>query len=221
MNGRAGVRRRSVALLLVSAVLGCDGSTPGRDEGAADPGSRPWPDSVRSVVSGLRESDQRIRQELVAVLQAGPEPDTVALRRLAARQDSVDRANTARLKAVIRQFGWPSRPRAGAEATGAAFLVVQHATHDLPFQKEYLAFLRAEHREGRASGEAVALLTDRTRQAEGELQLYGTQARLADGRVVLDPIEDSAGVDERRAELGLVPLSEYVDSLERAYGREE
>jgi hypothetical protein len=90
--------------------------------------------------------------------------------------------------------------------------------HDIPFQKEYLAFVQEEFQKGQAPGDAVALLTDVTRVAEGQRQLYGTQINIEDGRLVVQPIEDEARVDERRAALGLGTLAEYVARVKQVYG---
>jgi hypothetical protein len=51
----------------------------------------------------------------------------------------------------------------------------------------------------------------------GEPQVYGSQASITDGRVIFAPIADSAGVDARRAEMGLPSLSEYRRVLDSVY----
>lgn len=201
------------ALLLVRCGNAPDQSGAGEDRHRAA-----WDRAVVSEVLGMEVADQAVRQRAIALMQAGPQTDTLAFKQLVAEQDSVDRANTARLKAIVDEHGWPSKPLVGEEVAGAAFLIVQHATHDLVFQKEYLAFLEQEHEAGRVSGEPVALLTDRTRQAEGRPQLYGTQMNIEDGRLVVDSIENEDRVDERRAALGLPPLTEYVERVKEAYG---
>jgi hypothetical protein len=40
---------------------------------------------------------------------------------------------------------------------------------------------------------------------------------MRDGQLVLDPIADSAGVDARRARMGMMPLSEYVRLMDSMY----
>ena len=56
---------------------------------------------------------------------------------------------------------------------------------------------------------------------DGKLQVYGTQAKPFDqwkGTVpVLEPIEDEANVNKRRAEVGLFPLSDYLRMLKDMY----
>jgi hypothetical protein len=58
------------------------------------------------------------------------------------------------------------------------------------------------------------MLTDRIEVKAGRRQVYGTQLSLKDGRFVLDPIADSAGVDARRQRLGLMPLAEYLRKID-------
>jgi hypothetical protein len=80
-----------------------------------------------------------------------------------------------------------------------------------------LPVLVAAYRRGEADGQDVALLTDRLAGARGEPQVYGTQMDLRDGRIVMKPIRDSAGVDARRAAMGLPPMREYLRVLDSVY----
>src|SRR4030095_16431980 len=78
-----------------------------------------------------------------------------------------------------------------------------------------LPAIEQAHARGDLKGEAVAMLVDRVQVHEGSPQTYGTQISLHDGRWVLDPIADSAHVDERRARMGVPPPAEdlaLVDS---------
>jgi hypothetical protein len=51
--------------------------------------------------------------------------------------------------------------------------------------------------------------------------VYGTQAKAPPNwkghEPVLEPIEDEANVDKRRAEVGLPPLAEYLLMLKKVY----
>jgi hypothetical protein len=48
---------------------------------------------------------------------------------------AVDAANTARMKRIIAERGWPGRSMVGADGAQAAWLLVQHADHDPAFQR--------------------------------------------------------------------------------------
>ena len=159
------------------------------------------------------EQDQAIRNELIKKGVEKPDPSVLA------RMTAIDASNTERMKAIIRRYGWPSPSLVGRDGTEAAFLLVQHAK--LTFQKEALPLVEKAYRKGELSGQSYALLLDRVLVGEGKPQVYGTQAKPFDQwkghEPVLEPIEDEANVDKRRAEVGLFPLSEYRELLKRMY----
>jgi hypothetical protein len=107
----------------------------------------------------------------------------------------------------------------GSDGANAAFLLVQHADRDTAFQASVLPLLERAYAAGDAEGPQVALLTDRLAVARGRRQVYGSQADIVGGRVVLKPIADSASVDARRARVGLPPLADYVRLLDSVYTR--
>ena len=157
--------------------------------------------------------DQAIRGELI---KKGIEhPDKAVL----ARMQAIDDSNTKRMRAIVRQHGWPGPELVGKDGTEAAFLLVQHS--NLAFQKEMLPLVQNAYRSGKLSGQSYALLLDRVLVGEGKPQVYGTQAKRIEEwkgkEPVLEPIEDEANVDKRRAEVGLSPLAEYIELLKRLY----
>lgn len=165
----------------------------------------------------MEQKDQAIRQRLMALRQAGESVPAEVM----ARMDSLDRSHADRLKALIDAHGWPRPDQVGTDGVGAAFLIVQHATHDPAFQERSLEWLRTAYADSAATGQQVALLTDRVRVQQGKPQLYGTQARIQDSTIVFRPIADSAGVDARREALGMMPLGEYARLLRKMYLSQE
>jgi hypothetical protein len=67
--------------------------------------------------------------------------------------------------------------------------------------------------DGEVSAVDVAYLVDRVRVNEGRPQLYGTQFWTVEGAVVPRPIEDEAGLEARRATLGLKTMEAYEARL--------
>jgi VWFA-related protein len=63
----------------------------------------------------------------------------------------------------------------------------------------------------------VAGLVDRMRVDAGMKQLFGTQVKVANGFLVLTPIEAEAQVDDRRKQFGMPPLAAHLRDLERQY----
>lgn len=172
---------------------------------------------------GLRDSllqrmavDQAIRDTFAAQLRStGTITPAVGK-----HMQAVDSANTAWLKPLIQRFGWPPVAAVGRDGVQAAFLLVQHADHDPAFQAQALPLLDTAYVQGNIDGQSLAMLTDRVAKAQGRPQRYGTQATIRDGKVTIDPIEDSARVDTRRARMGLPPLAAYKRILDSAYARQ-
>ncbi|MBI3468052.1 MAG: HEAT repeat domain-containing protein, partial [Planctomycetes bacterium] len=131
----------------------------------------------------------------------------------------LDAKNTARMKEIVEGHGWPGKRLVGSDGAGAAWLLVQHADRDLPFQKRCLELLQTMPT-GEVEPRNIAYLIDRVRVAENKKQLYGTQfASSADGQFQPLPIEDADSVDERRAAVGLPPLKEYLAKAKEGLAR--
>ena len=123
----------------------------------------------------------------------------------------VDVANTDRLREIVAAYGWPGRALVGDEGADHAWLIAQHADHQLDSQRLFLKELRGAVEAGDAPARHLAYLTDRVAMNEGRPQRFGTQVgAMQDGAAVPWPIEDPDDVDERRAAMGLPPLSEYL-----------
>jgi hypothetical protein len=133
---------------------------------------------------------------------------------LGAKAEEVDKANTAWLKGVIEKHGWPTVALVGTNGAHAAWLLVQHADRDRPFQRHCLNLMAALPK-GAISQSDFAYLTDRVLLAEDKKQLYGTQFELIDGKLKPRPLEDEPNVDNRRAAVGLQPLAEYLALAEQ------
>jgi hypothetical protein len=160
-------------------------------------------------------TDQAAREAFMLKRQSGGIFDSLDIARLTA----VDTSNTAWLKRVVARQGWPTRAQVGLDGVRAALVLVQHADLDSAFQSRILPLIQQSYAAGDLPGADVAVLTDRVAVSHGRPQLYGTQAKLVNGRWVAAPIADSSSVDLRRAKAGLPPLRDYfrvLDSLATA-----
>lgn len=198
---------RLTALALSLLALACN-----TQERSALP---PWDDTLRAELVRRVATDQAARERIVEALRAGAVPDSA----LFVEMRGVDSSNALWLRETVARHGWPDRDVVGDEGARAAFLLVQHADHDTAFQAAMLPALEAAFRRGQATGQSVALLTDRLAVARNEPQVYGSQTTTVDGRLTFHPIADSAGVDARRARMGLPPLNEYRRVLDSVYGK--
>jgi hypothetical protein len=178
-------------------------------------------DAVRRELVRMGEDDQKHRQEMMDLMDrvAGSDSEKMAKKwkQAVERQNDLDGKNRQRLDEIVKQHGWPKKSVFGEEASGVAFLIVQHA--ELDYQKKYLPLIKDAVAQKEARRADLAMLEDRILTREGKKQVYGTQLRLnqTTQRMELYPIEDEANVDSRRAGVGLEPLAEY---LKRGFGIE-
>jgi hypothetical protein len=169
-----------------------------------------WHAGLRPELLARLARDQAVRDTFMTQLnQTGKlTPELVA------SMTAVDSANLAWLKPLLLTYGWPTRAAIDTDGVQAVFLMVQHADRDPAFQAAMLPKIEAAYQSGEIDGQSLALLTDRVAKAQGRPQVYGTQTT-GHGRIlVIDPIDDSAGVDARRAKLGLPPLAVYKRFLD-------
>lgn len=185
--------RRAFALVLL---LGCTRSATQRAPSAASaPRTTTIDDSLRRELLGRLDVDQRARERLIAKGRAGQPVDSADVVQLR----TVDSLNTHWLTALIQRRGWPSRSVVSPDGANAAFILVQHPDRDTAFQAAVLPLITYAVAVGEADGQDVVLLTDRLAVARMHLQIYGAQADVTRGHVVIKPIADSLHVDERRA----------------------
>lgn len=169
-------------------------------------------EKLRQELLNLMREDQDARRPLVGLYKLCSDPEEIKRTNLPAVKhlDEIDHRNTKRMKEVVKQCAWPGKSLVSTDGAHAAWILVQHADHDRPFQKQCLELLKAAVKNGEATGEQLAYLTDRVRVGEKQKQIYGTQVRLVDGKLQPCPLEDEANVDKRRKEVGLMPLAAYL-----------
>jgi hypothetical protein len=134
----------------------------------------------------------------------------------AADLDGVDAALTSQLKEVVAKHGWPTIALVGIKASNAALLILIH-TRDHEWQRSLLGQLETLADTGKIDGSAVATLIDKELVSEGRLQRYGTQFKEVNGGMAMIGAEDPAGLDARRARVGLPPMDAYKGMLEGMY----
>lgn len=166
--------------------------------------------ALRTNLLSMAHNDQQARNAMIATgLKDKKASQAVA---------NTDTANLKQLKSIVDKQGFPTVGQVGKRGVEAAFLLTQHADSDPEFQEHILAILKTRTGSEAVSGWDFALLTDRVLGKQGKLQLYGTQFNNKSGRWVPNPIEDPAHVDQRRAALGLPPLSDYTCMIKTMYG---
>jgi hypothetical protein len=159
------------------------------DSMSEDPPAAP---SLRKELLDRMKRDQKVREHPVA-----------------SAWEKVDQENQTWLKTVVDEFGWPGKSLVGSDGANAAWLLVQHATHDRLFQKRCLSLMQTAPK-GEVAQRDVAYLSDRVREGDKKRQRYGTQLREVDGKLVVNEVEDPAKLNRLREELGMMPIEIYL-----------
>jgi VWFA-related protein len=124
--------------------------------------------------------------------------------------------NTPKLCSILNEFGWPTLNLVGQDGVDAAFFLLKN-TSPFELQRDLLPVIIAATMKGEIARPDFAGYIDRLRLSAGLKQLFGTEATISNGLLVLYPIDGEAEVDRRREQYGLPPLKEYIRTLERLY----
>jgi hypothetical protein len=122
----------------------------------------------------------------------------------------LDSLNVIKVSRILDQRGWLGPDIVGKRGNQTLFLVIQHA--NLPVQLKYLPMIREAVKNGKAIAADVAMLEDRVNIRQNKKQVYGSQVGRdnATGEFYVFPLEDPDHVDERRAQVGLGTMRDYV-----------
>lgn len=161
-------------------------------------------EALRRELSAMLDVDQAIRQKQIA---AGWKD-----RLLNEEQKKIDVRNTARLREIFKQHGFPGNSLVGKDGAFAAYMIIIHSP-SLELKREALPHVEKGLAKGELPPVAVAGLTDKVLVTEGKPQRYGTHYDFRDGLMVMAEVEAASRLDSRRAELGLEPIAEYAQNL--------
>jgi hypothetical protein len=165
--------------------------------------------ALKAELLKMGEEDQRLRSTIQAHMKGEATDSTKdQIAELWKKQEEIDKRNMKRLEEIIKQHGWPGKSLVGEEASGAAFLILQHA--EPAMLEKYFPLLKEAAAKGEASPVEAAMMEDRVLMYQGKKQIYGTQLHTVEGKYELYPVEDEENVDARRAAVGLPPLAEYL-----------
>jgi hypothetical protein len=165
--------------------------------------SEDWRDLL--IAAARRDLETRARLAASGALFDGYHPE----------MEAVHAENVRLLDRAIEDIGgWPVRSSFGDDGAGAAFLIAQHAIGLPAFQRRALAMLLEVVAAGEINPVDVAYLSDRIAVFEGRPQVFGTQFDW-DETALLSPAEiaEPERVDERRASVGLAPLSDAIGEM--------
>jgi len=123
-----------------------------------------------------------------------------------------DSINRIQAKDILSKYGWPKLSDIGRDGQNNLWLIVQHADDDVFFQQTALsAMLKLKNTE-ELNLENYAYLYDRVKCNLNYKQFYGTQVNWSTHGQAdsFKSIIDENSIDDRRKDMGMVPLEIYA-----------
>jgi len=205
-------------LLSISATLVCFQSVAGQDRCLSQ-------DQIRSIVAQVNSRQQlplnkKLRDELLKLKKKDQERlnKSIAEKKPDASIERIrnsEENNAGRLCPILKQYGWPTTGLVGGDGVEAAFQLLRNSVPQL--KVDLLPVIVAATSVGEVSRPSFASYVDRLRLDAGLKQLFGTQATIMNGFLVLFPIEAEAQVDARRKQFEMPPLAGYLRFLQAKY----
>ncbi len=163
------------------------------------------------VLSTWLGAAQAAPADVQAQLQAWREQDQAMMGQPEGPATQAERRQlTERFRQWVKAHGWPLRSEVGASGAQSAWLLVQHADHDLAWQREALGLMEALLPRGEVNPSDLAYLRDRVAMATNGRQSYGTQgACQGPGQWEPFAIEAPESLERRREAMELGPMSRY------------
>jgi hypothetical protein len=167
------IRRSIVAACIVGLANALSPSGSGDDGGG--PKQKPAPAKVKD--EGLRREllertaeEQKLRMKWIKLeAKTGADPQSIKkeIDLTLTKLTEIDARNRARMKEIVDRYGWPGKSLVGGDGSNAAWLLVQHADPDHPFQKRCVGLL----------ADAVKLLPSTSRTLRTECVSLRTRSR--------------------------------------------
>lgn len=166
---------------------------------------------VKKQLQEMIDQDQLLRLKILQQMESNNscnfDPELVL------EMEKLDKQNTNALKTILNTYSWINISSFGQEADHNAWLLVQHADHDIEFQKKVLGMLEKLYPLKETRPDHFAYLYDRVAKNENRLQRYGTQGNIINGKWIPDEIENIEKLDAYRYTIGLPPYEQYLNQL--------
>lgn len=175
-------------------------------------------DSLYSQISAqldtIFDKDQDIREYYYAERRQGKDKDSPEMKALLDSMIIVDSRNLTVVNELIEKYGFLGTSMKTIKSRSAMFAVIQHASTEA--KDRLLPVLYHALRNGELEPAQFAYIEDRMLGDNENVQKYGTQYIIQDGKVVISPpLIDSTKVDTYRKSVGLEPLEKYIDQINK------
>jgi len=195
-----------IAILVFLSFIACSENK--KNKQTADPIVEVDLVSLLDTVWSMEQTPIRMRDSLMKIY--GTESELVQI-----QQDLYKKNHAVNEKKIIEMLdkqGWPNNEIIGERGNLTICNVIQHS--EIEVRQKYLPMMKVAVREKKLEPRFLARAEDRLATDKGELQIYGGQVKFYPETKTFDvwPIFDPEHVDERRAEIGLGPIAEFLGS---------
>jgi hypothetical protein len=171
----------------------------------------PSNEGLRSEILEARALDQKARQKVIEAMNGSLQNQIPV--EIQNEIIEIDQAHNFIIKKTIETFGWPGLSLIGKDGSSAFWLLVQHQDRDIALQVKCLNLLEEAVNKGEASHQDLAFLMDRVLKNQNLPQLYGTQWKNENGKMILYPVQDPEFLDARREQMHLSTFEDYKKEL--------
>lgn len=173
---------------------------------------RNYDHKLKSRLDSIHLRDQMPRHAYLAALRETPQDSGLVRARLRDMQLN-DSINQIEVFDILDTYGWPSSEIVGG-SNFSIWEVVQHTS--LEAVEKYLPLFQKAAADNELNKSFVAMMEDRCNMWRNRPQKYGTQCvRNENGEFVPYTLLDPENVDKWRAKMGLPPLQEYIQQMNR------
>ncbi len=168
--------------------------------------------SLITQLDTIHQDDQKYRLQADELLKKSrSDSENIELINLIELTEEKDSINLLKVEKILDEYGWLGADVIGKQGNSTLFLVIQHS--DLETQLKYFPMMREAVKIGNAKGKDFALLVDRVAMKQGNRQIYGSQIKIDGEEFYVYPVIEPEKVNERRAEVGLGPIEDYVKNV--------
>jgi hypothetical protein len=169
--------------------------------------------ALRRKINLMVISDQQLRYKKVQT------KDAKELEKIDQDIRESDQKNWLEAKNIVGTYGWPKLSDIGKDGQNNLWLIVQHADHDVSFQRKVLEKMKPLIESKEVNLENYAFLSDRVLCNLNYLQEYGTQVNWTSNGMASSfrDINQEWNTNQERKKIGLPSLEIYALSYGFAY----
>lgn len=174
---------------------------------------------LRTQIDAMCQQDQKWLNLLIRFWNGAIPADSITETLLKSKIDSIHNAHYYQLAKIVSKHDFPNYDDVGFVGSQNFWVLVQHQDNYPEFQEKVLLLMEKEVKLGKASASNFAYLTDRVKINTNQLQVYGTQMRLNEDSTSYEPspVIDPLRLNERRASVGMAPIEDYINQMNKIH----